>query len=151
MSPSWKKLIGSKGGSPLDGLRKALTKGLEIRVEQPEARRGEDVRALVVVTEPDRLGQLEVGLVCAEYYDEQVRDHDMDGSNTHRTTSRAVEYEQWEHLDCVVGEHEVTLTIPAHAPYSYDGDCLSFRWEVVARGRKSGLDAQAGQEIAVRA
>lgn len=94
---------------------------------------------------------LEVGLVCPEHYDEEVRDHGMDGHDaTRRTTSRAVEYEQWQHLDCVAGEHEVTLTIPAHAPYSYDGDCLSFRWEVVARGRKSGLDGQAGQQIAVR-
>ncbi len=42
-------------------------------------------------------------------------------------------------------------TKPAHAPFSYEGSCLSFKWEVVARGRRARkLDARASQEISVR-
>jgi hypothetical protein len=151
--PAWKNLVSSKGrsgGSPLDVLRKKLTKGLEIRVDQPEARRGEQIGAVVVVTEPERLGQLEAGLVCTEHYDEEVSSSDADGGHsTSRSTSRAIEHEDWQLVECIAGEHRVSFTIPAHAPYSYEGDCLSFRWEVVARGRRSGLDAQAAQGIAV--
>jgi hypothetical protein len=147
----WRNLKSSgqtTSGPTLDTLRRKLTKGLEVRVEQPEARRGGDVRAVVVVTEPGDLGDLEVGLVCREFYDETVSTAD----SSSRETLDAVEYEAWQPMQCVRGEHGVTLTIPEQAPYSYAGDCLSFRWEVVARGRKRmALDAQASQEIAVRA
>ena len=147
----WKNLRSSghaTSGPTLDTLRRKLTKGLEVRVEQPEARRGDDVQAVVVVTEPEGLGELEVGIVCREFYDETV----SSGEGSSRTTSNAVEYEAWQPMQCVRGEHAVTLTIPTEAPYSYAGDCLSFRWDVVARGRKRlALDAQASQEIAVRA
>jgi len=44
----------------------------------------------------------------------------------------------------------VRLPIPPEAPFSYDGDCLSFRWKVVARGRrKRRLDAQVKRDITV--
>ncbi len=131
----------------LDGLRKKLTKGLEVRVDQPQAGRGEHVHAVVIVTEPERLGQLEVGLVCTEFYDEQVSSGE-DGSS--RTTFTATEHESWQPVQCVQGEHSVSFTIPTHVPYSYDGSYLSYKWEVVARGRRSGLDAHAAQVIAVR-
>jgi hypothetical protein len=40
--------------------------------------------------------------------------------------------------------------VPAEAPFSYDGELLCFRWELVARGRrKHRLDAQARQEVSV--
>jgi hypothetical protein len=42
------------------------------------------------------------------------------------------------------------LTIPPEAPFSYKGDCLSFKWEVVAKGRKRHrLDAQTRREIII--
>ena len=86
--------------------------------------------------------------MCREFYDEIVSDSD----SASRCTLDAVEYESWQPLQCVRGEHAVTLTVPGQAPYSYAGHCLSFRWEVVARGRKRmALDAQASQEIAVQA
>ena len=44
----------------------------------------------------------------------------------------------------------VRLAIPADAPFSYEGTCLSFKWELVARGHKSrGLDAQARSDLSV--
>jgi len=150
-NPGWKKLIssGSVGRSlSLDGLRRKLTKGLEVRVEHPAARRGDALQAVVVITDPEGLGDLEVGIVCTESYDEVVNDSD---GGTSRTTSTAIEHEAWQPLASVPGEHDVTLSVPHGAPYSYEGDCLSFRWEVVARGRKSrALDARASEPIMVR-
>ncbi len=150
--PGWKKLVttGSHSWSPsLDGLRKKLAKGLEVRVDQPEVRRGEEIEALVVVAEPEGLGELEAGLVCTEHYDEEV--HTGSDSGTSRMTCDAVEHEAWQPLPSMAGEHSVRLAVPANAPFSYEGSCLSFRWEVVARGRRDRkLDARASQEISVR-
>jgi len=151
MASGWKNLISSSGHSgsspPLDALRRKLTKGLEVRAEQTEARRGDEVRAVVVVTDTGNIGELEAGIVCRELYDETV----SSGENSSRCTLTNVEYEAWQALQCMEGEYAVTVTIPAHAPYSYAGDCLSFRWEIVARGRKKlALDAQASQEVWVR-
>jgi len=132
-----------------DGLRKKLAKGLEVRVDRPEVCRGEEIEALVVVTEPDRLGELEAGLVCTEHYDEEV--HTGSDSGASRMTCKAVEHEAWQPLPSVAGEHSVRLAVPANAPFSYEGSCLSFQWEVVARGRRDRkLDARASQEISVR-
>ena len=146
----WKKLVSSGGYSwslSLDGLRRKLTKGLEVRVDQLEARRAGEIEALIVVTEPERLGELEAGLVCTVHYDEMT----YSNNETRRTTTKAVEHEQWQPLPGGPGEHSVRFTIPPQAPFSYEGSCLSFSWEVVARGRrKRTLDARASQEISVR-
>jgi len=147
----WQKLTRSGSFSwslSLDGLRSKLAKGLEVRVDEPEARRGDEIAALVVVSEPERLGELEVGLVCTEHYDEEI--HTGNQGATTRTTSKAVAHEAWQPLQGA-GEHSVRLAIPPDAPFSYAGSCLSFRWEVVARGRRDrALDARASHEISVR-
>ncbi len=146
-TPGWKKLLqtGSYTWTPsLDGLRKKLTKGLEIRVDPPEARRGDEIAVLVVVSEP--LPDLKVGLVCTEHYDEISHS----GESSSRTTSKAIAHESWQPLPGA-GEHSVRLAIPPGAPFSYEGSCLSYRWEVVARGsRDRGLDALTSHEIGVR-
>jgi hypothetical protein len=150
----WDKVL--KSGSftwslSLDGLRSKLARGLEVRVEQPEARRGEEIEALVVVSEPERFGAIEVGLLCTEHYDEEMRSYSGGRSHTTRTTSEDTAYEQWQPLPRETGEHAVRVAIPAEAPFSYAGECLSFTWEIVARGvRDRALDARASQEISVR-
>ena len=148
----WKQLVttGRASGSlSLDGLRKKLAKGLEVRVDQSEVRRGEEIDVRVVVTEPDRLGELETGLVCTEYYDEEV--HTGDETGPARMTCKAVEHEAWQPLPSTAGEHGVRFAVPANAPFSYEGTYLSFGWEVVARGRRDRkLDVRVSQEISVR-
>lgn len=148
----WKQLVTTgraSGTLSLDGLRKKLAKGLEVRVDRPEVRRGEEIEALVVVTEPDRLGELEAGLVCTEHYDEEV--HTGNDSGPSRMTCKAIEHEAWQPLPNMAGEHSVRLVVPANAPFSYEGTYLSFQWEVVARGRRDRkLDVRASQEISVR-
>jgi hypothetical protein len=131
---------------PLDFVRRRMTKGLQVDVGQPEARRGGDVEALVTISTRAGLGDVEVGVICTESYDEQSTDSKGQIS---RTTSEDVAHEEWLPLENTVGVQTIRLRIPAKAPFSYEGDCLSFKWELVARGRRSGLDAQAAREISV--
>jgi hypothetical protein len=137
---------------PLDILRRRLTRGLEVATDDQPVRRGGDVEALVTISNARKLGDLEVGVVCTEYYDEQETTRDADGSTSlSRSTSDEVAHESWSQVESVSGVQSLRFTIPADAPFSYTGDCLSFKWEVVARGRKSrGLDAQARSEFSVR-
>jgi hypothetical protein len=137
---------------PLDILRRRLTRGLEVATDDQPVRRGGDVEALVTISNARKLGDLEVGVVCTEYYDEQETTRDADGSTSlSRSTSNEVAHESWSQVESVSGVQSLRFTIPADAPFSYTGDCLSFKWEVVARGHKSrGLDAQARSEFSVR-
>ena len=135
---------------PLDILRRRLTRGLEVATGD-QARRGGEVEALVTISSGLKLGDLEVGVVCTEYYDEQETTRDADGSTSlSRSTSDEVAHESWSQVESVSGVQSLRFTIPADAPFSYRGECLSFKWEVVARGRRSGrLDAQARSEFSV--
>ena len=59
-------------------------------------------------------------------------------------------YEAWQPVECITGTQTVDLHVPADVPFTYDGEILRYRWEVVARGdRKRKLDARAGHDIVV--
>jgi hypothetical protein len=151
--PRWaasleKRLLGLL--HPVDALRKKLTRGLQVGAGDQEVRRGEEVEALVTIFNARGLGDIEVGLVCTEYYarySEGVGTDDPGG----RATTYAIAHEAWLPLESAPGVQSVRLAIPPEAPFSYEGDCLSFKWEIVARGRRSRrLDAQANHDISVR-
>ena len=132
---------------PLDFVRKRQTRGLQVDGGEHGVRRGEEVEALVTISNPEGLGDLSAGLVCTEYYDEESTDHE---GHTSRATVEATAYEDWQPVEEVTGVQSVRLAIPADAPFSYEGACLSFKWELVARGHKSrGLDAQARSDLSV--
>jgi hypothetical protein len=134
---------------PLDFVRQRRTRGLQVDAGEGEVRRGGEVEALITISSPKGFGDLEVGLVCTEYYDEET-DSYGDTSNTSRATVESIAHEDWQAVEEVTGVQSVRLAIPADAPFSYQGACLSFKWEIVARGHKSrGLDAQARREISV--
>jgi hypothetical protein len=137
---------------PLDFLRRKLTRGLEVAAVDESVHRGGELEALVTISNARKLGNVEVGVVCTEYYDEQETTRESDGSTSlSRSTSDAIAHEIWSQVESMSGMQSVRFTIPADAPFSYRGECLSFKWEVVARGRKSrGLDAQARSEFSVR-
>lgn len=78
-------------------------------------------------------GRLEVGIVCEERYDVQVRVYVRSARTVRRQTAQATVYEQWQPLPAVVGEQTFTFRVPVDAPYSYEGDCLSYAWRVSAR------------------
>jgi hypothetical protein len=137
---------------PLDLLRRRLTRGLQVTASNQVARRGEEVEALVTISSPGKLGNVEVGVVCTEYYDEEDTDTDMNTGNqsTSRVTSDDIAHEAWLPVETISGAQSLRFTIPPDAPFSYRGACLSFKWEVVARGRRNrGLDAQARREFSV--
>ena len=140
---------------PLDTLRRWLTRGLRVSASDREVRRGGEVETFITISSPRGLGNVEVGLVCTEYYDEETSSPTSSSTGSvdttpSRTTSSAIAHEAWLPIESAAGVQSVRLAIPAEAPFSYKGECLSFKWEVVARGRRSRrLDAQARQEISV--
>jgi hypothetical protein len=139
--------LGHHLSHPLDFVRQRRTRGLQVDAGVHGVRRGEEVEALVTIASPKGLGDLEVGLVCTEYYDEETTDSDGD---TSRSTAEEIAYEDWLAVEELTGVQSVRLAIPADAPFSYEGTCLSFKWELVARGHKSrGLDAQARSDLSV--
>jgi hypothetical protein len=132
---------------PLDFVRQRRTRGLQLDAGEGPVKRGGEVEALVTISSPKSLGDLEVGLVCTEYYDEETTDRDGD---TSRATVEEIAHENWLPVEELTGVQSVRLAIPADAPFSYEGACLSFKWELVARGHKSrGLDAQARRDLSV--
>lgn len=135
----------------LDRLRRMLTSGLQVEVGEQDVHRGEEIEALVTVSRSRGLGELEVGPVCTESYDYLDMWTDSDGEQQQsRKTAEAVAYEAWQPLESVMGAQSVRLRVPPEAPFSYRGECLSFKWEVVARGhKKHALDTQAAQEVSV--
>jgi hypothetical protein len=136
---------------PVEALRRRLTRGLEVAAGERVVRRGGEVEALVTISSPSKLGDVEVGVVCTEYYDEEDTTSNPDGTtSTGRSTSDDIAQESWSPVESVSGVQSVRFTIPQDAPFSYSGECLSFKWEVVARGHRSRrLDAQARSEFSV--
>ena len=133
---------------PIDRLRRWRTRGaLEVGAIQRALRRGGELDARVTIASSGGLGAVEVGLVCTELYAAAVSDGD---GGRRRGTAAATAYEAWLPVESTLGLHGVRLTVPSHAPFSYEGELLCFRWEVVARGRrKRRLDAQARHAISV--
>ena len=140
---------------PLEALRRRLTRGLEVAASDQEVRRGGEVEALVTISSARKLGDVEVGVVCTEYYDElktgsAAYTDDTNTTTTSRVTSDDVAHETWSPVETVSGVQSVRFTIPPGAPFSYHGECLSFKWELVVRGRRGrGLDRQARSEFSV--
>jgi hypothetical protein len=136
---------------PLAFIRRWLTSGLEIGASMGEVRRGEEFEVLVTVPSNSKLIGIDVGLVCTELYDEESSHTDSDGhTHTSRQTSRAIAYEAWLPVEIASGVQNVRLAIPGPAPFSYEGECLSFEWEIVARGRRRrGIDLESGRKLAV--
>jgi hypothetical protein len=136
---------------PLAFMRRRLTSGLEIGASMGDVRRGEEFEVLVTVPSNARLVGIDVGLLCTELYDEESSHTGSDGhTHTSRQTARAVAYEAWLPVEIGTGVQSVRLAIPGRAPFSYEGECLSFEWEIVARGRRRrGIDLEAGRKLAV--
>jgi hypothetical protein len=143
----WFTVHATRAVSRRRGRRLAREHGLEVGAGGKPARRGEEVEALVTIASTNELGDVEVGLVCTESYDEESTDSE---GRSYRSTTHATAFETWTPVESLVGGQSVRLSIPAEAPFSYSGDCLSFKWEVAARGRRTGhVDAEARSEFSV--
>ena len=105
--------------------------GVSLAVDRDETRRGETLTA--TIDHAHAADQLEVGLVCVERYDLQVNAQTRAGMIVMRETNEDAAFEHWEPVHTAAGEQVVTLEIPQDAPYSYEGDCVSYAWRVSAR------------------
>jgi hypothetical protein len=106
--------------------RPRWARGLEVDVERDSVRRGERIGAVATGE-----GTIELGLVCIERYD-VWREGAADDSRS-RSTLSAVVWSSWVPAPHATLGQRVELAVPADAPYSHEGDCLSFAWSVRAR------------------
>jgi hypothetical protein len=109
--------------------------GAAVAVDRDDARRG--AKLSVTLTLEHSGGEddepLEVGLVCVEIYDYQATAQTRAGPIVIRRTGEADAHEQWQRLERTAGDQTVELELPRDAPYSYEGDCVSYAWRVSAR------------------
>jgi hypothetical protein len=122
-------------------------RGTTLLVNDDTLRRGEEVSVTFRGgrTNEDRL---EVGLACDERSDTQVRIFVRGASTVRRQTAEATVHEQWQAVPPGAGEQVFRFQVPVDAPYSYEGDCVSYAWKVSARAvRRLGKDARLDQPI----
>ena len=109
---------------------------LKVTLSAPEAHRGGVIDARLEVTRATD-DPIELGLVCTEYYDEERTTTNSNGvPSTARVTAEAVAHEDWQSVPANGSVHNVRFEVPADAPFSYRGTCLSFEWRVSARQPK---------------
>jgi hypothetical protein len=117
------------------GLMRAVfppkARGVTLTVAVTDVRRGSEVDARLELTRPDT-PDLELGIVCTEYYDVETTDAK---GNRSRSTSQAVAFEDWR-PQAGGAVQSVRFAIPANAPYSYRGDCISYVWRISVRQPK---------------
>ena len=127
--------------------------GAALSVGSEEARRGGKLSVTLTVASsggPDD-EPLELGLVCVELYDYRVTAQTRAGPIYVRQTGEAHAYEHWEHVERSLGSQTVELELPRDAPYSYEGDCVSYAWRVSARvARRLRSDPRIDHPIWVR-
>ena len=72
-------------------------------------------------------------------------------SQTRRVTRESVAHEEWREISASEAMGGIAFTVPAEAPYSYMGSCLSFTWNAEAcEVAKLRPDAVAGSTFTVR-
>lgn len=131
---------------PLNVVRIRATRGLELAASPEELVRGGWLDAVVTVSDAAKLEDLEVGLFCTESYEIESGT----GQDRGPATAWATAYETWVPMATTPGVQTARLRVPPEAPFSYEGDILSFRWEVIARGRrKRRLDARVTHPVSV--
>lgn len=107
-------------------------KHLGVDVDRSELRRGGDVVATLSVRDPAAVaGELQLGLVCVERYDEQ-RGGSGPRSVSYRATTEGTVAEQWVPVE-VGAVLSRTFSIPPAGIVSYEGECLSYAWRVSGR------------------
>jgi hypothetical protein len=107
-------------------------RGTSLSVDPGEMRRGEEI-SITFRGKRENDDRLEVGLVCVERHDMQVRVSVKGVSTVSRQTVEAAVHEQWQPVPPAVREQTFTFEIPDSAPYSYEGECVSYSWRASAR------------------
>jgi hypothetical protein len=109
--------------------------GISVAADRDEKKRGEEISVTLTLAPHTGAGDehLEVGLVCSELYDHDVTVHHRGGTTVVRQTLEATAHQDWRGIEPAAGERTFTFRIPRDAPYSYEGECVSYAWRVSAR------------------
>jgi hypothetical protein len=109
---------------------------LQLEVEPIELRRGDTVRVTLTITDARKIGEeLDLGLVCTQYYDYTAVVQDQHGSHRERKTMEVESTAKWTKPDRSQVRQTVQFTVPADAPFSFEGGAVSWAWHVSARDR----------------
>lgn len=109
---------------------------LRLVVDPVEARRGDTVRATLTITDVDHCGeQLELGLVCTEYWDDKVESYNQYGEQTNRVTKTVDAAKEFRPAQRVA-QQTMEFQVPAESPFSYEGSAVSWAWHVSAVDRR---------------
>jgi hypothetical protein len=105
-------------------------RGVNVALSSSDVHRGANLDVRLEVENPDKMvARLEFGLVCTEFYDVETTDA---RGNTSRTTRQVDAHVDWRPFTGGPAQTE-RFMIPADAPYSYRGDCVSYVWRASAR------------------
>jgi hypothetical protein len=124
--------------------------GAALAVGRDDARRGEKLSATLTLPSSGSVDEepLEVGLVCVEIYDYQVVAQTRAGRVYVRQTGEANAHEDWRRVERTAGDQTIDFELPPDAPYSYEGDCVSYAWRVSARvARKLRADPRIDHAV----
>jgi hypothetical protein len=140
-------VIGSQGQPK----RHPQLRGTTLSVEPANPRRGEEV-SITFAGERHDDDRLEIGLVCQERYDQEVRVYVRGARVVRRQTAEAAAHEEWQAVSPAAPEQTFKFVVPQDAPYSYEGDCVSYVWFASARAvRPRRKDPRLEEPIWVRA
>lgn len=124
--------------------------GTTLSVAADAIRRGDPISVTFAGRRADG-DRLEIGIACDERYDTQVQVQAGSADTTTRQTGEATVHEEWQAPPPGVAEHTFTFQVPRGAPYSYEGDCVSYAWRISARAaRRLRHDARHDQAIWVQ-
>lgn len=118
-------------------------KGLAVEAAPEVTRRGETIEVRLGAV-PSGIAEAELGLVCIERYDYNQTVQTQNGSSTVRKMGEVAAHEEWAPVGGAGDGHR--FDVPADAPYSYEGKCISFAWRVSARCRNADGDMKRTDE-----
>jgi hypothetical protein len=122
----------------------ARLRGVTLQIAGEAFRRGDDVSITFTGRRPSD-DRLEVGIACDERFDQEVP---TDSPVEIRQLMEAIAHEAWQAAPAGAGEYLLAFSLPVDAPYSYEGDCVSFSWRVSVReARRLGGDARYDRPI----
>jgi hypothetical protein len=120
--------------------RSARLRGVKLQVAGETFRRGNDV-SVTFTGRGSSGGQLEVGIACDERFEQEVPDTPA------AMIVEAIAHEDWQAVPDGGRNQTLDFTLPDDAPYSYEGDAVSFAWRVSVREARLGRDARYDRPI----
>jgi hypothetical protein len=126
--------------------------GVSLEVEPAEVTRGGTVRVSLTLDSGALDGsQLQIGLVCTQFTDVKRQTTTENGTATSRVIERSELLADWRDVPAGMQMQSFEFTVPASAPFSYEGATVSWAWSVAARRpRRHRIDPRHDVPIWVR-